>query len=112
MIVAAGTTHRQPQKRPADDIDLLVHQIHHQLGLVLFGQHLGPQNKKSRGHIPIKQLRFRNLLSVEKISGQLLLNELVVRLVGIERADHPVAVAPGIGHDFVFVLAVRVGIAR
>ena len=111
MIVATGTAHRQTQKRPTDDIDLLVHHIHHQLGLILLGQHLGTQHQKARGHPPIKHLGFGDSLPVEKVSRQLLLKELVVGLVGIERPDHPVAVAPSIGHHLVFVLAVRVGIA-
>ena len=84
VIVAAGAAHRQTQKRPTDDIDLLVHHVHHQFGLVLFGQHLGTQHQKSSGHTPFKHLGFRNALSIEKVSRQLIDDELVVGLVGIE----------------------------
>ena len=84
VIVAAGTTHRQTEKRPTNDVDLLVHHVHHQLGLVLFGQHLGTQHQKPGGHPPIKHLGFRDALSIEKVSRQLIDDELVVGLVGIE----------------------------
>ena len=48
----------------------------------------------------------------QKIAGNLLNAELVKGHVVIHRADHPVAVAPGIGPGPVFFITIRVGIAR
>ena len=47
----------------------------------------------------------------QDVAGDLLADELVVRLVGVEGVDDVVAVAPGLGHGEVGRLAGRVGVA-
>ena len=46
----------------------------------------------------------------EHVAGELLLDEPVVRLVGVERADDVVAVRPGVGPRLVLVVAVRLAV--
>ena len=46
------------------------------------------------------------------VAGDLLLEEHVVRLVLVERADHVIAVAPGVGTVEVVLEAVGIGVAR
>jgi hypothetical protein len=48
----------------------------------------------------------------QQVAGELLDREAVERQVGVERVDHPVAVAPGVGAVVVLFVAVRVGVAR
>ena len=51
--------------------------------------------------------------TVEFVAGQLLLDEAIPRLVGVERADDVVAVAPGVRSDRIRVrVAVGVGVPR
>src|SRR5690606_3645061 len=46
----------------------------------------------------------------EDVAGDLFLEELAVGLVVVERADDVVAIGPGVGADFVFVVAVSVAV--
>ena len=49
---------------------------------------------------------------IQKITGHLFSDKCVIRLVGVERSDHPIPVAPRIGHHLVLVLTIGVGISR
>ena len=51
------------------------------------------------------------LTGKQRIAGNLFLHETSVRFVVVERADHVIAVRPGIGTQFVFIIAAGVGVA-
>src|SRR6185295_17365030 len=49
---------------------------------------------------------------LELVPGELLLKELIVRLVLVERANHVVAIAPRVGPIVVLLEAARIGVTR
>jgi hypothetical protein len=51
------------------------------------------------------------IVGPELVAGDLFMDELVVGLVGVERLDDVVAVAPGVGTGFVGLETVAVGVA-
>ena len=70
----------------------------------------GPRARKP---VAISRSRARRRASAggQQVAGELLEDELVVRLVGVERGDDVVAVAPGVAVGDVLVQAVGVGVA-
>ena len=50
------------------------------------------------------------IIGEEDVAGHLLGDEPAIGLVGIEGADHPIAVGPGVGAGMVVVVAVGVGV--
>ena len=46
------------------------------------------------------------------VAGQLFLHEAIVRLVGVERRNHVIAIAPGLGPIIVDAVAVAVGVTH
>ena len=108
VIVASGTADRQAHERARRRVDLLVDDIHLHLDRVVFGQHLGAEREEAGGG-PVFELRGV-VGSGKKISGQLFLHELIVRLVLIERANHVIAIPPCVPVHQVLVEPVRIGI--
>ena len=51
-------------------------------------------------------------LARQDVAGNLLAQEFIVRLVGVERVDHVVSITPGGGHRIVGRLTSGVGIAN
>ena len=91
------------------DVDLLVGQVEQELlavlrvvGLAADGQEAGRDQVLGP---------FAVVAGGQEVAGDLLADELVVRLVGVERGDHPVAVSPGLGIHHVG-LAARLGEPR
>ena len=70
---------------------------------------LGPSARNPVATISSSRRGFR---LGEQVAGELLLHEPVVRLVGVERGDHVIAITPGVGIGEVVVHAVAVGVAR
>ena len=56
-------------------------------------------------------IRASRVAGERLVAGELLEDEAVVRLVGVEGADDVVAVAPGVGPRFVELVAVGLGVA-
>ena len=104
VVVAAGTGQSEAQKRLGDHVDLVVDSPH-----LLFANvdrrmrslaeeiKPGPEDRlvEALGRMPARRL--------EQVSGDLLGHESVVRQVGVERANHIVAVAKRV-HDVVVEL--------
>ena len=109
MVVAAGATEGQSLKGAAQGIELMVHDIHAELLFVGVHHGPGPDGQKARGHELLTALVVG--LPGEDVSRDLLLNEAVVGLVGIERIDDVVAVSPGFPRRDAAALAQTVGIA-
>ena len=112
MVVAARAPDGQAEERAAHDVDLLVDEVHHQLGLVLFGQHLRAHHQQAGGRPAVEHLPLGHSFGRHEVAGELFGGELVERFVLVEGADDPVAITPRVGHHFVLVLPVRVGVAR
>ena len=109
VIVAAGAAERQAHERARCGVDLLVDDVHLHLDRVVFGQHLGAEREEAGGG-PVFEPRGV-VGSGKKVAGELLLHELIVRLVVIERANHVIAIAPCVPVDQVLVETVGIGIA-
>ena len=58
-----------------------------------------------------RRQRFASHL-VQFVTGQLLTNELIVRLVFVERLDHVVAILPGVGLDAIAFEGIGFGVAN
>ena len=105
MVVAAGTAERRAEKRLTDRgkgvVELVVAGEADIVRLVI----PSPQMPKARGNNGGVGARL------EEIAGDLLADEAVERHVVVDRTDHPVAVAPGIGLLVVAFVAVGLGIA-
>ena len=110
VVVAPGAADRQPEEGLADRVELLVDHVDQQLLLVGRADHLGPDDEEPGRHDVVVPL----LLGAEgeQVAGELLGEEPVERLVGVERGDHVVAIAPGVVVGEVLVRAVGVGVTR
>ena len=109
VVVAAGAADRLGEKRPPDDVHLLVDDVDDHLVDVLLGQHLRAEGQEpGRGEIlePLVVAGRR-----QQVAGNLLLHEPVVGLVAVERLDDPVAIAERVRVRDVLVQPVRVGVA-
>ena len=91
VVVTAGTAHRQPQEGGARRADHLVDFVPSGRRLVVRLVVPNSQSIKAGGDD-----RFGRRL-VELVAGQLLDDEAVVGLVGIERVDDVVAIPPRLG---------------
>src|ERR1051326_3964004 len=98
------------QRDAEEDLGRRVHPVDHSLDAILLlidaalaiGQRVA---MKARRHLLIAGRLWK------KIAGQLLDDELIVGQVAIERADDPVAPAPGERAAGVLFIAVAVGVA-
>src|SRR5262249_33013986 len=103
MIVAAGACDGEPQEASRDDVDTVVENV-----VRVAPEVPADRQKPARGTWPL--VRSQRQL----VGGELLQNELVVRQVVVERANHPVAVSvrPGITGFLEEYISLVVGIAR
>ena len=77
VVVAAGAAERQPEDRLAERVELLVGDVHLHLLLVRLGQQLRPEDQEAGRGQPVRVVgRVR-----QQVAGDLLAEELVVRLV-------------------------------
>ncbi len=109
VVVAAGAGDRQPEEGARGRLDLLVDHVQDELPAVL-----GVVGLAAEGEEPGRDDLVGPLAVVvgrQQVAGDLLADELVVRLVGVERGDGPVAIAPGLGIGEVR-LAARLGEPR
>ena len=109
VVVAAGAGDREPEEGARGRLDLLVDDVQHELPAVLGVVGLAAEGEEAGRDELIGPLAV--VLGGQQVAGDLLADELVVRLVGVERGDHPVAIAPGLGIGEVR-LAARLGEPR
>ena len=100
MVMALGATNLQPQKHLAHGGGQLVEDRMPPLRQQVDVGHVGARQAEPRGRAG------RFVLGERFIAGQLPQDKLVIRHVGIERGDHPVAVAPGVAANLVVFEAV------
>ena len=105
VVVAAGTADAQPEEDLAGDVGDVVEDVGPLPAHVALVVLVGPQPEKAGGDLELGVVR------IELVAGELLGEEAVVGLVGVERADDVVAVAPGVGANGILAIAVRLGIA-
>ena len=99
VIVAPHAAERHAHERLPDRVELLVNDVHLELLQVRLRQHARAEREEAgRGH--------RVLVLRQQIAGDLLDEELIERLVPVERAHHIVAVAPRVTERDIFVHAV------
>ena len=109
VIVAARTGDGQAEKCLAGDVDLLVGQVEHELPAVLHVERLAAEGQEAGGDRELGPVVV--VAGGEEVAGDLLFDELVVRLVVVKGGDDPVAVSPGLGIHHVGI-AGRFGVPR
>jgi hypothetical protein len=108
VVVAARTAERQAEERAADEVDLFVDRVEHQLLLVLFGQHARAEGEEAGGDMAVEA--DRGIID-QQVAGDLHRGEAIERHVAGVRLHDPVAVAPAVGEREVLVEAVAVAVA-
>src|SRR5207248_2075287 len=103
--VALGALDRQPKRRGADDLERVVERLEVVAGRVLDAGEVGPAGiggaaEKAGGFKRFDDLlaqlllrRARGPVIDQLVAGDLLLEKAIIRLVLVEGADDPVAVA-------------------
>jgi hypothetical protein len=91
VVVAAGAADRQPEDGPAENFDRVGDvEVAERVGAGVVAEPLGDGDEPCGDHPVAVQLR--RSVAGDEIPGHLFAQEHVVRLVVVERADHPVAV--------------------
>ncbi len=103
VVVALGAAELHRQQRAAHGGRHFVEHDVPPLLLQVDVGHVRPAEQKAGGH------GRRRIAGLEQIAGQLQADELVVGQVAVQRVDHPVAIAPGIGSQQVVFESVRLG---
>ena len=107
MVMTLGTLHGMSEKSLPDRIGDV---IKPELPGLLKNAHSSlfpwPHTQKSSGHHIFRDFR------IHFITCDLLLNKLIIGFILIERADHIISVAPGIGPGVVICKPPRISIAR
>ncbi len=116
MVVALGATDRQPHERGRNDLERVGDHLVAGGGLIHAGRggavRGGTQEAGGGELLDVFGAEVPVRLRHHLVAGQLLLNEAVERLVGVERADDVVAVLVGVGPDRVLAgVAFGVGVA-
>ena len=106
--MAASAAHGDAQDRPPERVELVVDDVHLQLQLVLVHQRPRPDRQEAGRHDLLSALGIA--VEFQDVARHLFANETVVGLVAVERVDHVVAVAPGIGRRNSAAKPQRVGI--
>ncbi len=109
MIVAARASDRETQECARGCLNLFIDEIQHELPAVLRVVSLATDGEKSGRDQLIGALAI--VPGGEEISSYLHADEAIIRHVGVERRDHPVAIAPGLRIGKVR-LAARLGESR
>ena len=97
VIVAARTGDGEPLKCLAQGVDLVIDHVCANLpepDAVVMPQFAHPQKRRPQDRFVDRILRIHARL-IQKVSGQMFANQLVIRNVLIERADEVVAIEPG-----------------
>ena len=109
MVVASRTADRQAEERLADLVDLLVDHVDAQLRLVgLDDREVAQQEEAGGDQVGRSLLRPSR---GEEVAGDLLADETVERLVGVQRRDDVIAVSPGMLGEEVIGRPDLVGVA-
>src|SRR5262249_20310325 len=103
VVVAASTADREPEKNQARGVGHVVKRVLPALALGGRIRHVRAQQVEARCD-PRPRVVGKQL-----VASQLFLEKAVVRLVTIERLDDIVAISPGIGPDFIKLVAVAFG---
>ena len=91
MVVAAGAADAQPEEDLAGHVGDVVEDVGPLPAHVALVELVGPQPEIAGGDPQL------GIVGIELVAGKLLGQEAVVGLVGVERPDDIVAVAPGLG---------------
>src|SRR5207247_370330 len=97
-------------RRPRRGVALLVDFVHAQLLAILLVQALRPERKKTRRRQMLRLLD--RIARRQEVARDLLADELIVRLVRVERGDDVVSIPPRFGKGEVALLAGALGEAR
>ena len=109
VVVTPRTAERDPQVRAAHRVDRV---LERQVPQVIRTRSVSAgEGQKPGRHDPLGILVGRPARG-QKVAGDLLTHELVVRLVGVERVDDVIAIQIRFGNRIVGVVAARVGISR
>ena len=102
MVVAAGAAYGETEHGRA-------RRAHHVVHLV--GPLVGREHRIGRADLVLWSADDEacGRVGSEHVAAELLSNKLVIRLVGMKRRDHPVAIGPGVGPDLVHLEAVALG---
>ena len=106
MIVAAGATDREPEENRADrrrDLGQLI------LALDL-RDHVAPHHLARAAAAEARGDKRVVIAGLQVVAGQLEHEEPIVREIGVQRADDPVAIAPGVGPFGVELESIGVGV--
>ena len=94
VVMTSSTGDRGSQKDTGRRVNLFVNQVRLKLNTILLVEILGAHRKKRRRNQIFSPLIVGRC--GQQITGDLLLHELVVRLVLVERINHEVTVSPAI----------------
>ncbi len=108
VVVAARAAERLAEERAADQVELFVDGVEHQLRLVLFGQHARTERQEAGRRVAVDADPW---FVDHQVAGDLQLREAIERQVLVVGGDDPVAIAPRIGEGEVLVEAVAVAVA-
>lgn len=115
VVVALGAANRQPQQRGRDDFDRIGDVLVGGGRTVGGGRAVGRHSQKSR-RTQLLDGVGRQIARVRRhqlVTSQLLGDELVERFVGVESANHVIAIVKRLRPGYVLLVkAFRVGVAR
>ena len=115
VVVAAAARHRQAQQRAAGGLDEVGHEFGTATVLLVerrCGVVVRSEPEKAGGDEAIAVGRRGRSATEQFVTRQLFADELVQWLVGVERSDDVVAVAPRLGAELVPVETVAVAVAH
>ena len=113
MVVATGAAERHAHERAAQRVELFVDDVHLHLTPVILGQHFCANAQEAGGDVARVPCRFRLFTGrLQQVARDLFPDELIVRLVLVERVNDIVAVAECVDIGQVFVEPVAIGITR
>ena len=113
MVVTAGASDRQPQERLTCDVDLIVDIVRTRLFRIgrAVQNLVEPQVRRAERRLERSSI-LSDTLYGQQVARNVLTNELIVRNVFIEGADHVVAIAPRLPFVVVVLMTIRFGIAN
>src|SRR5262249_41367408 len=112
VIMATGAGHSQAQERFGHDIEAVIEPGGLVLSRIDRRMDLFSQKPKSRAQDRfVKSLRRMKPGPRDQITSKVLGDELVIRNVGIQSANHVIAVMVSIGNWFIILVTAGLGIA-
>ena len=106
VVMTPRTRQSQPEHRSACHVDLIVDDVESRLFLIGFRESLGADHQVTGGDGSSSPHRDR-IVRRQKISCQLLNQELVIGKIAIESINDKVSVPPGESHDGVGIICGR-----